>query len=279
MTGDLWWSVPFTGGLAVTLMLAFAGAGLFLRGSVWQALAVGQWAALGGVVAATVALPVVPVAVALAGAVMIALHRIRDRERWPLALFLAGLALVTLFAANLPQANLAAARWAEGQVYFLDRELLWTIVGVTAASGLLAPLLVRVWLYAQAAPDVGLRSAHRGVFVVLEAAWWVSVVVLGTATLGLPAALAALLLPAWGASSVARGLHGFLAGSLLLGATVFLLAWLSALHFDQPFGPVFVVWALVIAAVPRAYAFLVPLWRRQERRERRIGREAGDRRS
>ncbi|AGA34801.1 ABC-3 protein [Thioalkalivibrio nitratireducens DSM 14787] len=262
MTGDLWWSVPFAGGLAVTLMLAFAGAGLFLRGSVWQALAVGQWAALGGVIAATVALPVVPVAVALAGAVMIVLHRICDRERWPLALFLAGLALVTLFAANLPQANLAAARWAEGQVYFLDRELLRIIGGVAAASLLLAPLLARIWLFAQATPDVGLRSTHRGVFVVLEAMWWVGVLVLGSAALGLPAALAALLLPAWGAASVVRGLHGFLAGSLLLGAMVFLLAWVSALHFDQPFGPVFVLWALVIAAVPRASVSLVRLRRR-----------------
>ncbi len=279
MTGDLWWPVPFAGGLAVTLMLAFAGAGLFLRGSVWQALAVGQWAALGGVGAATFALPVVPVAVALAGAVMILLHRIRDRERWPMALFLAGLALITLFAANLPQANLASARWAEGQVYFLDRELLWIIGGVAAASLLLAPLLVRVWLYAQAVPDVGLRAANRGVFVVLEAAWWVGVLVLGTAALGLPAALAALLLPAWGAASVARGLNEFVAVSLLLGATMFLLGWVSALHFDQPFGPVFVVWALVIAAVPRASVFLVQLWRRTESGERRIGRQAGDRRS
>lgn len=257
MTGDLWWAVPFSGGLAVTLMLAFGGAGLFLRGSVWQALAVGQWSALGGVIAATVALPVVPVAVGLAGVVMILLHRLRDRERWPLALFLGGLALITLFATNLPQASLAAARWAEGQVYFLDRELLWIIGAGAVASLVLAPLLVRIWLYAQAAPDVGRHAADRSLFVGLEAAWWVGVLVLGTAALGLPAALAALLLPAWSAASVARGLRGFLVGSLLLGAAAFLLAWLSALHFDQPFGPVFVVWALVVGAVPRAIVFLV----------------------
>ncbi len=279
MNSDPWWSVPFAGGLAVTLMLAFAGAGLFLRGSVWQALAVGQWAALGGVVAATVTLPVVPVAVSLAGAVMILLHRIRDRERWPLALFLAGLALVTLLSANLPQANLAAARWAEGQVYFLDRELLWTIVSVTVASLLLAPLLVRIWLSAQASPDVGLRSTHRGGFVVLEAAWWVGVLVLGTAALGLPAALAALLLPAWGAASVARGLSGFLALSLLLGTTVFMLGWFSALHLDQPFAPVFVTWALIIAAVPRATLFLVDSWKSNGSRKRQIDQRTGDRRS
>lgn len=249
---ELWWVVPLVGGLAITLMLAFAGAGLFLRGSVWQALAVGQWAALGGVIAATAMLPLVPIAAILAGIVMLLLHRLRDRERWPLAFFLAGLALVTLFAANLPQANLAAARWAEGQVYFLDVEMFWTMGAALAASLVFAPLLIRTWLYAQAAPDVGPRSQNRSVFSVMEAAWWVGVLVLGTVGLGLPAALAALLLPAWAAASVAHGLRGFLVGSLLLGATAFLLAWFTALYFNQPFGPVFVVWALLIAALPWA---------------------------
>lgn len=240
MPGDLL-LVPFVAGLLVTAVLALAGAGLFLRGSVWQALALGQWAAAGGVLASVLHWPVLPVALALGAGVMALLQRSPDRERLPLAVFLAGLAAVTLLAANFAQASLAAASWAEGQLYFAGPRELWAVLALGAASLLLGPGLRRVWLHAQLAPDVAARPAPAAGLRLAEIAWLVAAIVLGSLVLGLPAALATLLLPAWGAAWLARNLIGLLLWSQAIALAGFLIAWSLSLPLDQPFAPVLVL--------------------------------------
>jgi len=256
MLGDLL-LVPFVAGLLVTAVLALAGAGLFLRGSVWQALALGQWAAAGGVLASVLHWPVLPVALALGAGVMALLQRTPDRERLPLAVFLAGLAAVTLLAANFSQASLAAAAWAEGQLYFAGPQELWAVAALALASLMLVPGLLKVWRHAQLAPDVPAKRAPAAWLRLTEIAWLVAAIVLGSMVLGLPAALASLLLPAWGAAHLARDLRGHFLWAQSLALAGFLIAWSLSLPLDQPFAPVLVLVNIVLALVAR----MVAIWR------------------
>ncbi|WP_018881576.1 metal ABC transporter permease [Thioalkalivibrio sp. ALE30] len=257
MLGDLLFE-PFVSGLLITGVLALAGAGLFLRGSVWQALALGQWAAVGGVLASVVHWPVLPVALALGAGVMALLQRSSDRERLPLAVFLAGLAAVTLLAANFAQASLAAAAWAEGQLYFAGPRELWAVVALGLASLVLAPGLYHVWRYAQLAPDVPATLSPRTWLRLTEIAWLVAAVVLGSMVLGLPAALATLLLPAWGAAYLARNLRGLFLWAQALALAGFLIAWSVSLPLDQPFAPVLVLVNVGLALAARLLAMSRP---------------------
>ncbi len=261
MPGDLL-LVPFAAGLLITAVLALAGAGLFLRGSVWQALALGQWAAAGGVLASVLHWPVLPVALVLGAGVMALLQRSPDRERLPLAMFLAGLAAVTLLAANFAQASLAAAAWAEGQLYFAAPRELGFVVALGVASVVLLPGLQRVWRHAQLAPDVPATPAPAAWLRLTEIAWLVAAIVLGSLVLGLPAALATLLLPAWGAAHLARNLRGHILWAQALAVAGFLIAWGLSLPLDQPFAPVLVLVNVALAVAARIAA----MWRQPDRR-------------
>lgn len=254
MPGDLL-LIPFVAGALTTGVLALAGTGLFLRGSVWQALALGQWAAAGGVLASVLHGPVLPVALLVGGGVMAVLQRSPDRERLPLAIFLAGLAVVTLLAANFAQASLAAAAWAEGQLYFASPNELGAVITLGLVSLGLWPVLRRVWLHAQIAPDVAATLPPGPWLRLAEVAWLVAAIVLGSMVLGLPAALATLLLPAWGAAYLAHNLFGLLLWTQALAMLGFLTAWSLSLPLDQPFAPVLVLVNAVLAGGARLAAF------------------------
>ena len=257
-------ALSFSSGILITAVLALAGAGLFMHGSVWQALAVSQWAAAGGVLASVFALPVLPVAIGIAGAVMAMISRSRDAERLPLVAFLAGLALVTLLAANFAQASLAAASWAEGQLYFVGAIEFRAIAVAALASLMLWPILMRLWLHHQLFPDVPAHSGPARWRQALGAAWLLGAIVLGSMALGVPAALATLLLPAWGASFLARDARGLLGWSLGLALAGFLLAWGASLALDQPFAPVLVLVHLMLALLAWALAMHTPGMRSTE---------------
>ncbi|NJN45151.1 MAG: ABC transporter [Candidatus Competibacteraceae bacterium] len=243
--------VPFLAGFLITAVLALAGNGLLLRGSTWQALALSQWAAVGGVLASVLVWPAWPVSLALGAAVLGLLKRGSDRERMPLGVFLVGLAAVTLLATNHPRASLAAARWAEGQLYFAASGDLVAIAGVAVAALAMRAVLKRVWLHAQTHPDVPANQAPGTFQHGCELGWLVATIVLGTLTLGVPAALATLLFPAWTAAGFASDLKGLLYWTQVLALSGFVGAWLLALALDQPFAPVLVLVNLLVAVCVR----------------------------
>ncbi|TVP91552.1 MAG: ABC transporter [Pseudomonadaceae bacterium] len=236
-----WFLLPLVNGLLTTLLLTLAGVGLLLRGSVWQVFAVSQWAAVGGVLASVLAVPVLLPALLLAALALVIQRRWRDAERLSLTLFLAGLAVITLLAANISQASLAAARWVDGQLYFTGvSELIW-IAALVVLSGVLLPQLRRVWLWAQRQPDVSAQPGPAWYWRVLELAWLVLVIVVGAQALGVPGAMATLLLPAWAAARVAHNLAQMLVVSQLLALLAFVIAWVTSLWLDQPFAPMLVL--------------------------------------
>jgi zinc transport system permease protein len=70
-----------------------------------------------------------------------------------------------------------------------------------------------------------------------------------TATLGLVAAFALILVPSWAAFRLARSWRGCLLIALLFGVAAYAVAFALALLLDQPFGPVAVMTLLVFAAI------------------------------
>lgn len=236
----MWWT-PFLTGFGVALLLGLGSTGLHLRGSVWQALSVSQWSAVGGVIASIFSWPVLPVAAIVAGLSLIVVQLRRDAEHLPLGLFLLGSAVVLVLAGNFGQAELSAANWAEGQLYFVTKDLGWVTLSVIALTGFGLRLLVAQWLRLQAAPDQGLYGQPSGWHLALEALWWTTIIVLASVTFGLIATLALLLFPAWTAGSIASNANQFLAWSIFIAGGGYLLAWTCALAFDQPFSPVLVI--------------------------------------
>ena len=241
-----WLLVPLFNGLLMTSLLALAGVGLLLRGSVWQVLAVSQWAAVGGVLASVIALPVLAPSLAFAALALGIQRRWCDAERLSLMLFLAGLAAVTLLVANLSQASLAAARWADGQLYFTGpHELAW-ITALLAASLAMLPVLRRVWLHAQLTPDQSGRPGPTPLSRIMELTWLVLVIVVGTQSLGVSGAMATLLLPSWSAARVAGNLLQLMIWAQFLAVSGFAIAWVGSLWLDQPFAPALVLVQLML---------------------------------
>ena len=239
----LFW--PFIGGLLMALLLGLGGAAFFLKGSAWQGLALAQMAATGGLVASVLAWPLVPAALGFAGVLTAVLQNRKEQERLSLAAFLAALAMTTLLASNFSQASLAAARWMEGQVYFLAGSQVAWVVALAGVTLTVLPWVYRVWLLSQLGADRGWRLPAGRRLQFLDVVWRLLLVVLGSLTLGLPAALVCLLLPAWTAAMFARGLKSFFLLSVVFSLTAFLLAWVIALRGDQPFAPVLVLVAMV----------------------------------
>lgn len=248
----LFW--PFVGGLLMAALLGLGGAAFFIRGSAWQGLALAQGAATGGLVASVLAWPLAPTALMFSAVLMGLLHRRKDQERLALVIFLVALAVGTLLASNFSRASLAAARWAEGQVYFLTLSDIYWILGLAALSLILLPWLYSIWLLSQLGVDRGQRLPRGTLATWTDLGWRLLLVVVGSMTLGLPAALACLLLPAWSAALLARGFRHFLLLSCSFSVTAFLAAWLLALAWDQPFAPVLVIQAVVQSLL--VYLFL-----------------------
>jgi ABC-type Mn2+/Zn2+ transport system permease subunit len=254
---------PLVNGLLVASLLALAGVALFLRGSGWQALASCQSAAAGGVVASTMGLAVTPVALLAA---LVALGVMRragpggdarssgDPARMPLAVFLLATALTSLLAANLAAASLAAARWVEGEILFaVASDVVWAF-GLAVLTLAALPKLTGRWLAEQCEPDCSAQASAAGVRTKrlgqgLDLMWMTLVLVLGARTLGVPAALAVLLFPAWAAARTASSFRGLLISSQLLALAAMVAAWAPTVLWDQPFAPSLVLANAALAAV------------------------------
>lgn len=238
--------IPFIGGLLATLLLALGSVAFLLRGSVWQGLAIGQGAATGGVFASALLWPVAPVAVLLSALMLWLLQAAKQQERRALMLFIACLAATTLMVSNLSGASQAAARWTEGQIYYLITADLWPLMALLAISLLALPWLKGFWLFSQLAPDQGSGFQPKPGFVFFESAWRVLLLVFASQTLGLPGALAGLLFPAWAGALLAKSYRSLFYWSLFFALAAYLIAWSLAIYWDQPFAPVYVLTSLLL---------------------------------
>ena len=245
--------VPLVTGLLAAALLPLLGAYLRLRGEWLAALGLAHVAAAAQLAGAALALPLLVSGVAGA-ALAVALKQLLRREGnggYALML-LGGWAVLLLVAANTAMGEALSHALADGQLYFASREqLLALALGGAAVLGL-APWWNRRLLRARFFPG------HERANALPAWTWHLSfdlavalLLALATGAIGLMGAFALVFLPPWLAFRLAPHWKAGLALAVAAGVAGYLAAFVLALHYDQPFGPVLVAVLLGMGALAR----------------------------
>jgi len=246
--------LPFLNGLLLAILLPLVGAHIRLREEWLASLGLAQAAAAGVMIAAFWFAPVAYIALAAAvlAAVVKSLVAPRGNESYGLML-LAGWTVALLLAANSAHGHEVSDALVQGQLYFTGTGHFKALVAVTIVVFGLLPWLAPRLLLARFFPDHfhanGSRSPHHE--LVFDVAVAVSLALAATA-IGVMAAFAVVFLPPWIAFRFARGWFKTIALGIALSVTGYVLAFVLALRFDQPIGPV-IVGVLLVLGVVRAF--------------------------
>jgi zinc/manganese transport system permease protein len=259
---------PLVVGLLLACVLPLLGAILMLRGEWLAALGFAQLAAAGTLLGLAIGLPPLSGGLAAAAGAAIAkgVGRVSGNTAYGF-MILGGWAALLLIAANSPHGELLGNALVEGQLYFAGRAdltgaLLLALISAMALPWLM-PRLLRARLLPQyeAANRLPAWRWHLGFDLLVAGAMAVA-----TASMGLMAAFALVLVPAWIAFRIAIGWRRTLAWSSLIGLLAYLSAFTAALLLDQPFGP-----SLVMVLLLCALASLALTTRRQGSGAGRVG--------
>ena len=242
--------IPFAAGLLLALVLPIVGVLLRLRDEWLAALGLAHLAGASGLVGLAAGIPAVlgaPLG-ALAGGLLKSFGRFRGNPVYAL-MILIGWAATLLVAANTTLGSAMGHALVEGQLYFAGSTHLTSALLCTAAAIALLPRMVPVLLRARLFPGLVTphdRSArwHLG-FDVLVALG----MAIGTGTLGLMAAFALVFVPPWVAFRRASHWRACLIISAALGTVAYILAFATALVWDQPLGPTLVAMLIGMASL------------------------------
>ncbi|MGB5831306.1 MAG: metal ABC transporter permease [Thiohalocapsa sp.] len=235
--------LPLAVGLLLACVLPLLGALLMLRDEWLAALGFAHLAAAGAVLGLAIGLPALPggLAAAAGGAFAKGVGRVRGNAAFGF-MILGGWAVLLLAAANSGHGEQLGHALVEGQLYFagpmdLGGAIFLVLICAVALPRLM-PRLLRARLLPQheAANRLPSRRWHLG-FDLLAAAG----MAVATASMGLMAAFAMVLVPAWMAFRMATGWRWTLIWSAAIGLLGYLLGFATALLLDQPFGPTFVI--------------------------------------
>ena len=255
---DVWdpmFVLPFLNGLLLAILLPLVGAHVRLREEWLASLGLAQAAAAGVVVAAFWVGPVA--LVALAAAALAALGKSvlghKGNEAYALML-LVGWTVALLLAANSAHGEDLSRALVQGQLYFTGAAHLQALGTVALIQFGLLPWLAPRLLLARFFPDHFAANGqanphHELVFDVLVAV----TLALAATAIGVMAAFAVVFLPPWIAFRFARGWFRTIGLGIVLSVAGYLVAFVMAIRFDQPIGPVIVAVLLVIG-VSRAFA-------------------------
>jgi zinc/manganese transport system permease protein len=242
--------LPLLTGLAIALVLPPIGALLMLRDEWLAALGLAHLAAASALLGLAVGVPAVlggPLG-AIAGGAVKALSRARGNLAYGF-MILFGWSALFLIAANTSLGSTLGHALVDGQLYFagaleLTAALLLAAIALAALPRLM-PYLMRARFFPQHehANRLPARRWHLS-FDLLTALG----MAIGTATVGLMGAFALVLVPAWIAFRSAPGWTWTLVICALIGSGSYLLAYLAALAWDQPFGPMLVAVLITMAA-------------------------------
>jgi zinc transport system permease protein len=241
--------LPLIVGLLLASVLPLLGAVLMLRGEWLAALGFAHLAAAGTLLAIAIGLPALAggLAAAAGGAAVKGAGRVSGNTAYGF-MILGGWAALLLIAANSGQGDQLGHALIEGQLYFAGPADLAVALLLAATSAMALPWLMPRLLRARLLPhdEIANRLSawrwHLG-FDLLAAAG----VAVATASMGLMAAFALVLVPAWIAFRIAIGWGRTLAWSVLIGLLAYLVGFAIALLLDQPFGPTLVAVLLAFA--------------------------------
>mgnify|MGYP001306904712 CR=1 FL=1 len=249
---DTLFLLPFISGLCFALLLPLLGCYLRLRNEWLAALAYSNVSASGALGALALGVPLslggLLAAISAAGLKRSLRGRLAQGTAYGLLLLL-GWAGSILLTANLPMAERLGHALFDGQLYFTGLPYLLlalvTLVGGGIALRLLSRHLLLAHVFPQLAIARGCGGRHDFAFDLLVAV----VLALATMVLGVMAAFALTLIPAWAAFAGARHWRSNLRWALAIGLGAYLAAFVLALWLDQPFGPVLAVTLVVLGGI------------------------------
>lgn len=245
--------VPLLIGLLAAAVLPLLGCYLRLRGEWLAALGLAHVAAACHLAGAALQLPLL-VAGATGAAFAVGLKQLLQREGngGYALMMLGGWAVLFLLAANSPQGEALTHALADGQLYFATPEQLLALAVGGGAVLALTPWWNRRLLRARFFP------AHEAANRLPGWIWHLSfdlavalLLALATGAIGLMGAFALVFLPPWLAFRLAPHWKAGLLLAVVASVTAYLAAFVLALQYDQPFGPVLVAVLLGLAALAR----------------------------
>ena len=251
--------IPFAVGLLISLVLPLAGTLLRLREEWLAALGLAHLAGATGLLGLAVSVPAVlgaPLG-AVAGALIKTSGRFNGNTVYAM-MILAGWSVTLLVAANTSLGSVMGHALFEGQLYFAGPLHLIAAVVLALMATIVLPLSMARLIRSRLQPTFELANKvpawrwHLG-FDLLAALG----IAVGAGTLGLMGAFALAFVPAWVAFRLAGTWRQCLWISMVVGLVSYTTAFVLALLFDQPFGPVLVGALLVLGslafiALPRA---------------------------
>ncbi|NCA68876.1 MAG: ABC transporter [Sphingobacteriia bacterium] len=243
--------LPLMTGTVIALVLPLIGALLMLRDEWLAALGLAHLAAASALVGLAVGLPAVLGGMlgALAAGVVKSLSRASGNLAYGFMILLGWSALV-LIAANTTLGAALGHALIDGQLYFSGALELTAALLLGALTALtlirIMPHLMRARFFPtyEQANRLPARRWHL-TFDLLVALG----LAIATATVGLMGAFSLVLVPAWIAFHIASSWTWTLVISALVGILSMMLAYLAALAWDQPFGPILVGVLLSTAAM------------------------------
>lgn len=242
--------VPLLVGLLAALLLPLLGCYLRLRGEWLAALGLAHVAAACHLIGAALHWPLL-LSGAAGAALAVALKRLLRRESngGYAVMMLAGWATIYLVAANTPLGEALSHALSDGQLFFANHDQLVALAIGGGCTLALLPWWNRRLLRARFFP------AHEAANSLPGWRWHLSfdlavalLLALATGALGLMGAFALMLLPPWLAFRLAPDWKRSLLIAMAVGVVGYATAFVVALRFDQPFGPVLIAVLLALAA-------------------------------
>lgn len=234
--------VPLFVGLVAAAILPVLGCYLRLRNEWLAALGLAHVAAACHLLGMAFHLPIL-FSGAGGAVIAVAIKQLLQREGngGYALMMLGGWAALYLIAANTTLGEALSHALSDGQLYFANREqLLALIIGGSITLALL-PWWNRRLLRAQFFP------AHEAANKLPAWRWHLSfdlavalLLALATSAVGLMGAFALVFLPPWLAFRLASNWKSGLLIAMLTGILGYVMAFVLALKFDQPFGPMLV---------------------------------------
>ena len=243
--------IPFFVGLFVSIVLPAAGTLLRLREEWLAALGLAHLAGASGLVGLAANVPAVlgaPLG-AVVGALIKAFGNFRGNTVYAL-MILAGWSVTLLVASNSSLGSVMGHALFEGQLYFAGMVHLSAAICLVVLAALVLPRCMSKLIRARLQPTFEIANAVPAwrwhLSFDLLAALGIAV---GAGTLGLMGAFALAFVPPWVAFRAARTWRQCLWISIGVGLLSYTAAFVVALLFDQPFGPVLVATLLVFGGL------------------------------
>jgi zinc/manganese transport system permease protein len=243
--------IPFFTGLLLAIALSLVGALLRLRDEWLAALGLSQVAAAGAMAAVWWHAPALVGAfgaAALAMGVRAALPKVGNSHH--ALMILIGWSTTLMIGARLDHGNVVGETFLRGQLYFTQVEHLISAVALCLLAVIVFPWLAPRLLTARFFPDYH-QANHIAVwpYRAVYAGFVMGATVVGTFCMGAFPAFALLFVPSWIAFVLVDGWTRSVIASVGVGVVAYLLAFVTAMWLDQPFGPTLTAWLVVLAVL------------------------------